>query len=399
VLGGNGKVVEKRKAAEASSSSPPNSNSNNLISDQIAQDLITLSLNRIKIFTDQFQKKLNEEGLRFFNSVISNPDNSFHAKRYKDIFTTEQLKQIQEQFNRGIDDPHHPDWHPYSIQEHTTKVFEVFSEWVLGKGAFAKQIQINPKVSNDLKSYMVSTIGDKTRLELLAVAIVFHDLGKYLPTVRFKNGELESMPKNLGSLKQKEDLLFSHKGHEAISGDMIKDSSNFFGKSLVENGFSKEQIKYIADLARIHFEFGHVRNDAKETSLGYNMDFVTNQDLVSRSFTSLFTEASNKELNKKYPLEVGLLFLLDSLGKVPMLPESIYTSQAIQSQEELDALKPQILKYMNDHHEAPKGGDKDFFSTFQMGIMQLPINIALSLSYFDFLVQQDLKRKTNNESS
>lgn len=75
-------------------------------------------------------------------------------------------------FRANPDDPqeHQPLWHEFGITTHTKKVVEHF---------FKRNNRLKP-MTEQIDEIFKETIDGKTKEELMAISIIYHDIGKYL---------------------------------------------------------------------------------------------------------------------------------------------------------------------------------------------------------------------------
>lgn len=255
---------------------------------------------------------------------------------------------------------HEPNWHQWGIITHT-KMFEKFYREEIPR--YLKQWGLSDK----FQKQMSEQIDGLTKDQLLNIAILLHDLGKF--TER--------------KLKREEDgsISTSFKNHEAVSGKIIRTPE--FSKMLKqEYGLTEAQIEYIACCAEMHYELGIVRDEAKKSAFGYTLTFVRSDEFKNRA----------KQIMAQYPdfqLEIGVLFLADSLAKTDIRIEAD-TDEQIDSQDELiketlaqRGLNPQLIK----------------------AVKQLPVNLAVAEAYLKIWAGRDIDKKelisghkTNKES-
>lgn len=192
---------------------------------------------------------------------------------------------IDAEFARNPDDPsHHAEkWHQHGIVTHSRE--------------FARAIQ--ETIPEHLKAWGVSETADKVlsetidgteRRQLLAIASLLHDVGKFTAR-KFEEGSQDA---------------WHFDGHAEQSGKIVRSElKDYLGENL---NLTDAQIEYIARCTELHFELGEVRKATKTSGEGYTMKFVDTPD---------FKEAA-QEIIEKYPdyaLEIGLMFIADGLSK------------------------------------------------------------------------------------
>ncbi len=231
---------------------------------------------------------------------------------------------------------HEPNWHQWGVITHT-KMFEKFYREEIPQ--YFDQWGIHDKT----KKQMSGAIDGISKDQLLNMAIPFHDLGKF--TER--------------RLKREEDgsLSASFKKHEAASGKIIR-TPEFSGMLKQEYGLTDGQIEYIARCAELHYELGIVRDEAKKSDMGYTLPFARSDVFQERA----------KQLMTQYPdfqLEVGVLFLADSLAKTDIRVEG-------DDDEQIEAQDSSIQDVLKQRGLNPK-----LIKT----IKQLPVNRAVAETY------------------
>ncbi|MEK7568403.1 MAG: hypothetical protein AAB498_02130 [Patescibacteria group bacterium] len=231
---------------------------------------------------------------------------------------------------------HEPNWHQWGIITHT-KMFEKFYRKEISQ--YLKRWEVNDK--SEIK--MSEEIDGISKDQLLNMAIPFHDLGKF--TER--------------KLKREDDgsISASFKKHETASGKIIR-TPEFSGTLKQEYGLTDAQIEYIARCAELHYELGIIRDEAKKSDMGYTLAFARSDVFKERAKQLM-------ALHPDFKLEVGMLFLADSLAKTDIGVEGD-TDEQIESQDssiketlQKRGLNPKLIK----------------------AIKQLPVNRAVVETY------------------
>jgi hypothetical protein len=196
---------------------------------------------------------------------------------------------------------HEPWWHEYGIVTHTEKVIEVaLRKWPLLS---------DPK--DDLAWAMhelsAKKIDGLSQLELLIISLPLHDIGKFQPVIKtWKEGDIERI---------------YHTGHEKRGGDIIAaarqpnsplelaELSGIFRSFAI----TTNQLDYIEQCVRLHYEFGKVRDGAKKTG-GYSINY-TESAKFKQTCEAVAAEHKGVNRHSDMSIEKGVLFLLDSAGK------------------------------------------------------------------------------------
>lgn len=232
---------------------------------------------------------------------------------------------------------HEPNWHQWGVITHTMNVERCFQEEM--PGYLSKW-----GVEEAVKSQMEREIDGRSREELLAISLTLHDLGKF--AARKTVGE----PGNLG---------VSFKYHENDSADIIS-NPEFITFLQKEYGLTIDQIDYLAECVRRHFILGVVREEAKASDLGYTMAYTNGEQFQSRVEGII-------EANPGYETEIGLMFLVDSLGKTDIRITAV-DDTAIEAQTE------QITEQISSRGLNPN---------LIRSIKQLPVNIEIARRYLE----------------
>ncbi len=190
-------------------------------------------------------------------------------------------------FAADPDDPaeHETRWHQWGIITHTRMFEKHYNETVPG---MLERWGIAARVARSLER----EIDGLPRSALLRLAIPLHDLGKFaVRQVRLaRNGR----------------TAVSFKHHEAESGRIIR--RDLRGLLCGELGLNDAQFEFVAECAARHYELAHARDRLKSKG-SYTIDRV-------RSFAFGRDCLELMLANAGYELEIGLLWLADSLAKV-----------------------------------------------------------------------------------
>lgn len=242
-------------------------------------------------------------------------------------------------FHENPDDPgqHEYNWHQWGVITHTEKFSEYFNteskEMIRGWG-----------LEEFVEKYLSEKIGDMTKKDLLEISIPLHDIGKF--AVRTVKYNPDGSPD------------FSFKTHEKASGRIIREPE--FIEKLKAFGLSDDQIEVIAHYAEKHFELGILRNAAKKSETGFTMKFVD-----SEAFDQAIGEVINS--NPDIPVEIGLMYLSDSLVKASFRVEA-------STDEEIANKKEEVKKQIAEAGLYPK---------LVNCVLQMPINISVAKKYLE----------------
>ena len=242
------------------------------------------------------------------------------------------------------DDPaeHKPKWHQFGIITHTRKFADQY-ERVLHH--YIKEWGVE-KVVND---YLNTTIDGISKKDLLRMSIPFHDVGKFA-------GRFFEMENGKSSAH--------FNGHEALSETLIRENENiqhFF----ISHGLSDLQIDYIARCAGLHYELGKIKKTLKNKGVDFTIAFTKSQDCKDYCLASM-------EEHPDFKVEMGVLFLCDSLAKTDIILDAC-------SDEEIATQSEKVAKMVAEQGLHPKLAD---------AIKQVPVNIGFARIYLGLIPEQ-----------
>jgi hypothetical protein len=142
-------------------------------------------------------------------------------------------------FRENPDDPkeHQPQWHEFGIITHSKKTVEHF---------FKRNNWLKP-IREQVDAVLQETIYGKTKEELMAISIVFHDIGKFLREVEIKDGE----------------KTITHPDHEKIGKNIFMENNSIHTLIKKQYNLTDKHMTYIADCIGLHYELGKIRNAVK----------------------------------------------------------------------------------------------------------------------------------------
>ncbi len=256
-----------------------------------------------------------------------------------------QSQDLTEEKNRFFfdnpDDPkeHMPKWHQWGIITHTKMSEKSYREEV---PKYLNQWGILNKVKLETSE----KIDNISKDQLLRIAILFHDLGKF----------------SKRKLKYKENtpVSFSYKNHEIASGKIIRDVK--FSEMLKqEYSLTNAQIEYVARCAELHSELDLIRSKDKKSDTGYNFTFV-NSDLFNKYVEQFCLQ------HPSYQMEIGLIFFVDSLSKTEIRIEA-RTDQEVETKNQ--SIKRLLQK---------RGLNSELIEA----VKQLPISFSVAEKYLRY---------------
>jgi len=241
-------------------------------------------------------------------------------------------------FRENPDDPkeHQPQWHEFGIITHTKKTVEHF---------FKRNNRLKP-IREQVDAVLQETIDDKTKEELMAISIVFHDIGKFLREVEIKDGE----------------KIITHPDHEKIGKNIFMENKSIHPLIKKHYNLTEKQMIYIADCIGLHYELSKIRNAVKTNEKWYNLQYVHSEEFKHEC-------EKIRNTNPEYQTEIGVLYLCDSLGKTDITTYG-------RNDEDLEKSKEMIKKLLEEKNMSPH---------FIDAAMQKPINIAIAKKYLEYI--------------
>lgn len=234
---------------------------------------------------------------------------------------------------------HQPNWHEFGIITHSIKALNHFQYSLASLIYDCKCLQ-------QIQLYLLQNINNISRYELLSIAIILHDLGKFKRTSKFKEGILAP----------------NYSGHEKISEQLILNNNIVFS-ILRYLQYDRTQINYIAKCTGLHFELGKLRNQFIQKK-EYNFSFLS---------SNIFKETCNAIIYKipDFKFEIGIMFLCDSLAK---------TDFDLEAKSDSD-IEQDLPRYMTEEIIR-----KNLPSIFIKAIKQKPVNIEMSRKYLSQVI-------------
>lgn len=230
---------------------------------------------------------------------------------------------------------HEKKWHQFGIVTHTQKVWECYNDEMW---AYLQKWEMDSRV----KKILDEKLGDKSKDWLFQIAIWLHDVGKFNARKATYDGV---------------EWRHSFLGHEKQSGILVRTKliRNFLEG---EYGLDEQQVEYVASLAEKHFELGMVRNYAKKSDYSFSEEFV-NSKIGSEKLWQII------EQNGDLAWEIGIFYLIDSLGKMEF------------RLDENETIDEKFIQNM----VLAKRCDENLV----VAVKQLPVNLLLARKYLDLL--------------
>jgi hypothetical protein len=247
---------------------------------------------------------------------------------------------------------------PNDPREHETK----WHQWGIITHSLMFERYYVKEVPNYLRRWGVALLVAKKMAELidgiskgdlLKISIPLHDLGKFAVRRLI--------------LQRENTITVSFKEHERESSEIIREKD--FSKILqIDFNLTTRHIDYISKCARYHYELAIVRDEAKNKKRNdYNLTYI---------HSPVFNERCRQVMreNKGFELEVGLLWLGDSLAKVETRINAL-------TDDELNSKTEQIKKLLKR-----KGLPQRLLESAK----QLPINVAAAETYLKLWAETEL---------
>jgi len=126
----------------------------------------------------------------------------------------------------------------------------------------------------------------------------------------------------------------------------------------LEFDLTDNQIEYVSQCCRLHYELAKTRDQAKELDIGYSFEYL-NSEYIFEHNLGIMND------NPGFQLEIGLLFLIDSLAKIEIHIEA-------ENQTDIEKQNEEIKKIVRDNNWHPHKA---------ILIKQLPITIKTAEIY------------------
>lgn len=293
--------------------------------------------------------------IKSFNDIASYAISLSDKELQDQAFSTDLNNAIR----RDIDsiEEHDPEWHMYGIKSHSIMVYKKYLEFLESPNLLFKELRIDfLSVYNDWAS---QEIHGRSKAELTKYADLLHDIGKWQRSVS----------------KEDEHIRLTAQGHEIKSADLILDENGPVYKLLTEKcKLKEEQIKYIADCVRSHYELGKIRHALADTTEG-----ATIQGTKSQTFRTECKKIITQY--EEYSFEIGLFFILDSVSKIDtLLDDNGKTVTLPTSDAEIYNPAGQWQRAITSSGYADKPVKKAY--------EQLPINLSIGREYLRILVEE-----------
>lgn len=248
---------------------------------------------------------------------------------------------------------HDKEWHRWGIITHTKKVLEMYHNK-------AKELLTDWKT--EIEAHFDEKVDGITKEDLFVLAILLHDIGKFAK--EWKNGK------------------YSMKNHAEISRELILDKEGSIYRYLKETlGLTPDQIKYIATVAGIHYELGEVRSQAGEGVLGYSLAFVRS-DAFKKGVDAVKDRIKKYNIKfETYKVEIGVFFLVDSLGKTDILLGKIIAEKIFEKDDA--AIESLTSEAENEI------GKRNLSADLIKAVKQIPVNIAIAKRYFQLVFNEE----------
>lgn len=244
------------------------------------------------------------------------------------------------EFKNNPDSPreHERKYHQYGIITHTNELLDFYVSDC--PKAFEKW-GIKDKVDEKLGEI----IDGKNKAELLEIAMVFHDIGKFEREFKLNvsTGKID---------------FPDYKNHESKSEGLIRSNEMIQNILKKKHGLTENQIDYIAKAAGLHYKLGNARNSVKENGGKYNLAFANSEECKTIC----------EEIAKQYPEymeEIGIMFFCDNMAKTDFLTGA-------DDDKEIEGLMKDIKKDLNDYKVNER---------IMTGVKQTPINLAVAEKY------------------
>ncbi len=147
------------------------------------------------------------------------------------------------------------------------------------------------------------------------------------------------------------------KGHEQASYGVLK-SKEMTEWLKSEFNLTENQIEYVAQCCRLHYELAKTRDLAKNLDIGYSFEYLESEYIFEHNMGIMND-------NTEFQLEIGLLFLVDSLAKTECHIEA-------NNQEDIKRQNENIEKIIRENNWHPHKA---------VLVKQLPITVKTAKVY------------------
>lgn len=230
--------------------------------------------------------------------------------------------------------------HQWGIITHTKKFVESFDSQI-------PQLLSEWNLRTQVEELLYVEIDGVTKYDLLKIAGVLHDIGKFARNFKVK----EAM------------VVPDYKNHAGISEQFI--NQNYMQELERKFLLTSDQIDYIARCAGFHFELGLIREESKGTDFGYSFSLLT-----SRQFSDICRRIAR--VYNGFQIEIGLMFLADSLAKTDLNLRADSDAEVL---EQVTVMEKEINR---------RGLDKKLL----VSVKQRPLNIAVARNYLQTILER-----------
>ncbi len=257
-------------------------------------------------------------------------------------------EEYRQRFSENPDavEEHESNWHQWGIVTHSIKMREMYPK--VFEKYLSEWFNESPEGTEfvfTIVDYLRQKVDGVTRADLIEIAMPLHDLGKFMKGVVEEGGKLK----------------YDFDGHDKPSQEII--SGPEISGLLKSFGLTHSQIEYVAACAGNHYELGFVRKEAKKSEKGYTISFAETE--LGDVLADRMDQFSGLEI------EVGLLFLLDSLAKTDVI-----------LQAKTDGEVGIAAKYAEGEIEQ-RGLEPKLINA----VRQMPVNAAVARKYLEIAVE------------
>jgi len=233
-----------------------------------------------------------------------------------------------------------PLWHQYGIITHSLHVLKAYHQEL-------PSILRAESLQESIRQHFRGTIEGTEKAKLFEIAVVLHDLGKFMRTIDWQEGK----------------AISNHNNHEAKSEEIIR-TNGTVQQALKEQSLTKAQIDYISRCAGLHYKLADLREYAKGRS-GFNFAFLESPECC-KGFQDIFARFPD------YAIEIGVFFIVDTLGKCELRTNA-------SNEEELAQEKPRIVAETKS---------KGLPAELATATIQFPVNIKAGLNFLRYALEK-----------
>lgn len=184
-------------------------------------------------------------------------------------------------------------FHEFGNFTHPIQVLERWREFTQGTSELFNHL--NSAIVERLLQHFAVEVDGMSKAALVEIAIFFHDIAKHISPLYPDDPRWPPALRN-------------HEGHEKIGAHFLRTYKPVREFLANKYGFTPAQIEYVTNCVEHHFALGEARRQRVEHNLPYDYQFTQSEE-CQRICDQLI--ANHPDM----AVEIGVLFLVDSMGK------------------------------------------------------------------------------------